>query len=131
MTRSPLTALSITDLQREIRRRQRVVRTLERRRSRLARQLALLDARIAATGRLIARDGTGRGAETRARNKGSLADALAHLLKGKQLSVTDAASGVQRAGYITTSPNFRTMVNLQLLNRKRFKRVGRGIYTAI
>jgi hypothetical protein len=70
------------------------------------------------------------GARTRARNPNNLVESLAAVLRGKTLSVTDAAEAVQRAGYQTTSPNFRTMVNAALLKKKFFKRVERGQYTA-
>jgi hypothetical protein len=43
--------------------------------------------------------------------------------------VTEAAEAVQRAGYRTNSPNFRTRVNIALI-RGGFKRVGRGQYVA-
>ncbi len=45
-------------------------------------------------------------------------------------SVTDAAEAVQKAGYRTNSSNFRTQVNLALIKGGKFKRVGRGLYTA-
>lgn len=61
----------------------------------------------------------------------TLAQALAALLKGKTMSVTDAAKAVQQAGYKTGSPNFRTIVNAALLaNKGLFTRKGRGLYTA-
>src|SRR5262245_18985305 len=101
-----LAGLSISDLQREIRLRQRSATKLMRARNRLARKLAALDAQIAASGG--GRGGVGMGARTRARNKENLVEALAGVLRGKTLSVTDAAEAVQRAGYRTTSPNFRT-----------------------
>ncbi|MEO1129536.1 MAG: hypothetical protein AAFX05_07495, partial [Planctomycetota bacterium] len=66
----------------------------------------------------------------RPRNEASLADSLTKLLRNKAMSVTDAAQAVQDAGYKTTSPNFRTIVNQTLLKDKRFKRVARGQYTA-
>ena len=61
----------------------------------------------------------------------NLVEALSATLQGKTMSVTDAAEAVQRAGYQTTSPNFRTMVNAALLNKKKFKRVQRGQYTSV
>ena len=71
----------------------------------------------------------GRG--KRPKNKLNLVAALGKVLKKETLSVTDAAAAVQRIGYRTTSPNFRTIVNQALLaNRKVFKKVGRGQYTA-
>ena len=66
----------------------------------------------------------------RPRNEQNLADALADLLAKQTLSVTEASEQVQTAGYRTTSPNFRTIVNQTLLKDPRFKRVGRGRYTS-
>jgi hypothetical protein len=38
---------------------------------------------------------------------------------------------VLASGYVTTSPNFRTIVNQTFIkNRSRFKKVSRGRYTA-
>ncbi|MFN0011744.1 MAG: hypothetical protein ACKVS8_08900 [Phycisphaerales bacterium] len=129
---TPLASLTVAELQQEIRRRERHVGTLQRRRNRLARKLAQLDAEIALSGGSVVRTGrAGRGGATRARNKLPLADALAAALKGKRLSVGDAGEAVRKAGYHTTSPNFRTMVNIALLNKKRFKRIDRGVYTAV
>lgn len=124
MAKSNLTDMSITELQSEIRRREKAARSLQRRRQKLLQQLADIDAEIAAHGAMIG--GGGR----RARNDSNLPDALVQTLTGKTMSVTEAAEAVQKAGYITTSPNFRTIVNQALIRDKRFKRVGRGQYTA-
>jgi hypothetical protein len=129
-----LAKLSINDLHQEIARRSKSVRSLERRRATLLKRLADLDAQIAANGGSAGgRSGwsrSGGGARTRARNESNLLEALQALLKGKTMSVTDAADAVQKAGYQTTSPNFRTIVNQTLLKKKHFKRVARGQYTA-
>jgi hypothetical protein len=121
--------MTLTDIRRELSRRQRHVTTLERRRQRLLQRVASIDEQIRANG---GSNGVahGLGKRSRARNDMSLIDALAQTLKGKTLSVTDAAEAVQQDGYKTTSPNFRTMVNAALLNKKKFKRVARGQYTA-
>jgi hypothetical protein len=67
----------------------------------------------------------------RPRNTGSLVESLKRLLKGRTMSVTEMADAVQKAGYKTSSPNFRTIVNQTLINNKKdFKRVARGQYTA-
>jgi len=67
----------------------------------------------------------------RPRNQMSLVAALQKLLTNKTLSVTDMAGAVQKAGYKTSSPNFRTIVNQTLINNpSMFKRVARGQYTA-
>ena len=67
----------------------------------------------------------------RPRNAGSLIESLRKLLTGKTMSVTEMADAVQKAGYKTSSPNFRTIVNQTLINNKKdFKRIARGQYTA-
>lgn len=67
----------------------------------------------------------------RFQNDSNLVGALQTLLKGKEMGVSEAAEAVQKAGYKTTSDNFRVMVN-QALSKdgNPFKRVSRGIYTA-
>lgn len=128
--RRGLSGLSLNELQREIMKRERTVSKLERKRAKLLKKLADLDTEILENGG-SGRGGKGMGARTRARNESSLMDALAALLKGKTMGVTEAAEAVQKAGYRTTSPNFRTMVNAALLNKKLFKRLERGKYTAV
>jgi hypothetical protein len=126
MAKSDLTDMSITQLQSEIKRREKFTRSLQRRREKLLQQLAEVEAEIATHGAL---SGGGRGGR-RPRNESNLPEALVGVLSGKTMSVTEAAEAVQKAGYITTSPNFRTIVNQALIRDKRFKRVGRGQYTA-
>jgi hypothetical protein len=128
--KSALSKLTIHDLQREISSRQRSVATLERRRERLVKQLAEVDAEIAARGGLAGWSRGGKTGRTRAKNEAPLLDALKEVLKGKTMGVSEVAEAVQKAGYKTTSPNFRTIVNQTLLKKKHFKRVGRGQYTA-
>lgn len=122
-----LRGLSINEIHQELARRQKKLRALERRRATLVRRIDALDEQIAAHGGSA---GSTRGMGSRARNDQSLGEALAGVLKGKTMSVTDAARAVVESGYRTNSPNFRTMVNAALLNKKVFKRVERGQYTA-
>lgn len=129
MASNRLAGVSMSDLQSEIRRRERKLSTLKRKRDRLASQLRDIDEEIIREGGAISAMG-GTSARKRPRNDQNLADALASLLSKKTLSVTAAAAEVQQAGYRTTSPNFRTIVNQTLLKDKRFKRVGRGLYTS-
>ena len=117
--------LSIRDLHAEIRRRERAAGGLLRRREKLLAKLAQLDAQISKQGLSV--PGTGG---TRPRNSMNLVEALTKVLKGKTLSVTEAAEAVQEAGYRTSAANFRTIVNQALIkNSKVFKKVGRGQYT--
>ncbi len=128
--RGGVSGLSLADLQREIAKRARNVTKLERKRAKLVKKIEALDEEIHAHGGPSG-GGKGQGARTRARNENSLVDALHNLLKGKVMGVTEAAEAVQQAGYRTTSPNFRTMVNAALLNKKMFKRQERGKYTSV
>ncbi|MCA9310162.1 MAG: hypothetical protein KDA21_03095, partial [Phycisphaerales bacterium] len=92
------------------------------------------EAELAALG--IAASGASRrgrraavGVRRRHRNDANLEESLAKVLKGKTMGVTEVAQAVQAAGYKTTSPNFRTIVNQALLKDERFERVSRGRYT--
>ena len=124
-----LAAVSSDALARELRRRQGMASSLVRKRNKLAAKLAALDAKIESVGgHLPAGRGPGR---PRGQNSSTLAGALATLLKGKTMSVTDMAEEVQKAGYKTNSPNFRTIVNPAMIAHKDlFRRVSRGKYTA-
>ncbi len=126
MAKSDLTDMSITALQSEIKRREKHAKSLAKRREKLVRQLAEIDAELAELGGM---PGGGKGGR-RPRNESNLPDALADVLYQNEMSVTEAADAVRAAGYITTSPNFRTIVNQALIRDGRFKRVGRGLYTA-
>lgn len=124
--------MSVADLQRELKKRQRgelrAADRLGRKRNTLLSKLASIDAELAKLGHGAGRRGiVGR---KRPRNEMNLADALAQVLSKAVMSVTEVAGEVQKAGYMTTSPSFRTIVNQTLIKDKRFKRVGRGKYTA-
>jgi hypothetical protein len=83
--------------------------------------------RVGAPGVRTARVPAGR---KRHQNDSNLEEALAKVLKGKTMGVTEVAKAVQQAGYRTTSPNFRTIVNQALLRSELIKKVSRGQYTA-
>jgi len=130
-TPSGLSRLSVSDLEREISRRERTTKSLHRKRSKLLEKVAAIDEQILTTGGslngAVARGRTGR---TRPKNETNLIDALRAVLKGKTMGVTEAAEAVQKAGYRSSSPNFKVMVNAALIKKKFFKRVERGRYTA-
>jgi hypothetical protein len=84
-----------------------------------------------AAGKASAKGATRRSSGARAKNAMTLVEALAVVLKGKQMSVSEAAVAVQKAGYKTTAENFRVMVNLAFIkNKKIFKRISHGVYVA-
>lgn len=125
-----LSAVSVETLQAEIARRQSKAAKLVKLRDRLARRLSAIEDQLRAAGLATGGPSAG-GRRTRPKNSLTLVDALAKLLKGRTMSVTEASEAVQKAGYSTNSPNFRTIVNQALLKFKdRFKKQGRGKYTA-
>ena len=124
---SSLNSMSMAELHAELQRRERGVRKLERRRERLLSELAQVDTELAAVGALSASGGIRR----RPRNEMNLVDSLAVVLTSKTMSVTDVTAEVQKARYLTTAANFRTIVNQALIREKKvFKKVSRGQYTA-
>jgi len=71
------------------------------------------------------------GSRKRHRNDTNLVEALSQVLSGTTMGVSEVAQAVQDAGYKTTSPNFRTIVNQTLLKHTDvFTKKGRGQYTA-
>jgi hypothetical protein len=147
-----LASVSLSDLQAELDRR---VEALEVRRRELLEELEALDEEIGGHGaaptaprRRVTKKRPGRPRKKgtrkkttqkkrsrrgggRGQNAESLVGALKKLLNGRTMSVTDMSDAVQKAGYKTSSPNFRTIVNQTLINNKKdFKRVARGQYTA-
>jgi hypothetical protein len=133
-----LSGFSLDLLNAELRRRERAVRNLQRRHantmakaSRLEDQIRALGGEPSGAGRRGPGRPRGSGAgRRRPRNEQNLVEALAGVLNGKTMSVTDVAEAVQKAGYRTSAANFRTIVNQTLIKSDRFKRVGRGQYTA-
>ncbi|MFT3683353.1 MAG: hypothetical protein QM783_00260 [Phycisphaerales bacterium] len=129
---SPISNLSIADLNREISRRRRSLPALQRRREGLLTKLANIDAQIAELGGPAGgrRAGGGGGGGGRGGNDGTLADYLRRALTNNTMGVTEVAEAVKQLGYATNSPNFRTIVNAALMLKKNgFKRVARGKYT--
>lgn len=148
--RSNLSAATTSDIVKELERRERLLGKLEGKRDQLLDALASIEKEIAASSRTVSRRGrppagasakrgrpraTGTRKATRVRkrpkNATNLVEALAKVLKGKTMGVAEVTMAVQKAGYKTTSPNFRTIVNQTLINSKsRFKKIERGKYSA-
>jgi hypothetical protein len=125
--RASIARASLSDLEQEIERRTELLRELYLQRDEIAAELTKVEREIS---RLNGSKSLGAVRARRARNTMNLVQSLQKTLKGKTLSVTDAAATVQREGYKTTSPNFRTIVNQALIsNPKVFKKVSRGQYT--
>lgn len=126
-----LTGVATSDILKELGRRRRGLATLQRKRARLAARLRVVDAQISALGGQVQSGAAGEGRPgRRAKNSMSLVEALSGVLKGKTLSVQESMDAVRRAGYKTTSPSFRVIVNQALIASGKFRRVSRGKYTA-
>lgn len=132
-----LKVISTADLRAELGRREGQVGKLQARHRALTSELAQLEAELSAFGTAAVSGGgrgrrgrVGGGTRKRAKNDSNLEQALARVLKGKTMGVTEVASAVQDAGYRTTSPNFRTIVNQALIRSALIKKVSRGQYTA-
>lgn len=136
-----LRGVSTTALQAELQRRGSELQKLEAKREtlmeevdRIDNEISVISAAIGAPAGARRTAGAGRvrraGGRKRPRNAKSLEVALADVLKGKTMGVTEVAEAVQRAGYKTTSPNFRTIVNQTLIRSDLIKKLGRGAYTA-
>lgn len=126
-TAGTLSAIDTTALAAELRRRRSVLPRLERKRDRIAAKVAALDAEIERLGGKA--NGAARGG-ARPRNAEPLAAVLAKVLKGKTLSVGEAADAARKAGYRSGGASFVRLVNAAMLRDARFKRVKRGRYTA-
>lgn len=124
-----IASVSVAELEAELGKRQREVSKLLAKRERLVEQIEEIDNEVAGLGGPgIA--GFKPGLRKRPKNEMNLVDALATVLDGQTMSVTEVAEAVQQAGYKTTSSSFRTIVNQTLINSNKFKRVSRGKYTA-
>jgi hypothetical protein len=132
---SSLSGLSISEIQAELRRRQRALPALNRKRSKLLAKIATIDAKIAELGGSVGaspsmKSPSGRRGGGRRPAEDSLVTYLQKALSGKTMGVAEVADAVKAAGYQTNSPNFRTIVNAALINKKHgFKRASRGQYT--
>ncbi|MCC6229449.1 MAG: hypothetical protein IT432_09500 [Phycisphaerales bacterium] len=130
-TGGSLRGASVEDLRKELERRRRSSGKLLKKREKLAAQIGAIDAQLALLD--ISAGGVVRagGVRKRPQNTMGLVPFLAKVLKGKTMGVTEVSVAVQRAGYKTTSPNFRTIVNQALIKHTdKFKKLDRGKYTA-
>ncbi|HEV7299744.1 MAG TPA: hypothetical protein VGN72_10295 [Tepidisphaeraceae bacterium] len=129
--------LSIAQLKNILASRETELKKLLKRRKQLQGDLDAIDGQIARIdGDGSAASGTNgtagrRRGGKRPRNEQSLVATLEAVLgkSGKPMSVSEIVDGVLAAGYQSSSPMFRAIVNQTLIKeRKRFASAGRGIY---
>jgi len=133
-----LEKLSSAELEAELAQRERQAQKLAMKRDKILARVAEIDAELDQLGYEPIASGRGRrsaslaqGAGKRPSNRTSLAEALGAVLEGKTMGISEAADAVRKAGYRSSSSNFRNIVNQTLLKHPNlFKKVGRGKYTA-
>jgi len=125
---------TIAKLRLELATTERKLKTLTARRSKLAVELSAIDREIAKLGGegIPGKEGGAKPAPKRrkmARNKQSLADVLASVLKGKSgVKAAEAANLALAAGYKSESKQFANIVTQALSTDKRFRKVSWGVY---
>jgi len=129
MPRSSLANVPLQKLQDEMARRQKLLPKLIAQRDELDKCIAELQG-LSAKAAAKAKAPVPRVRKRRrAKNKTSLAETLAGVLKGKQsMPVPEIVNAVLASGYKTTSKAFRALVNQTLIKNKQFKNAGRGKY---
>jgi hypothetical protein len=132
--------LSITQLESILQSRLAELQQLTKEHSKLSGQLAEIEKKIAALGGRA--KGRGRisgftngfgGGGVRMKNEKSLVETLDQVLgaASEPMKVGDIVEAVLKAGYHTTSDNFRGIVNQTLIKERRhFVSAGRGLYAA-
>jgi hypothetical protein len=128
--RKSLKTLSIDDMLSEIKRRNRLIAKLNKKRSILLVKVAEVEEQIRVNGGEIKRVGLrAAGIGKRPRNAQSLPDAMADVMnKEKPMSVAQIEEAVTKKGYRSTSSTFKTIIFQALAKDKRFKKVSRGQY---
>ncbi len=125
---------TIAQLRRELAAKERRLEALQAKHSGLAAQLASVDREMAKLegGAALSRKARKRVAgpsRSKTRNRQSLADVLADVLRGKgSARVAEAAKLALAAGYKSASKQFGNIVSQTLTGDKRFWKTARGVY---
>ena len=138
MARPAMNAFTIAKLENMLNQQRSKKKDLLRERSKLQTQLEKLDRLISGLdggsnggGGGGGSGGSAGGAGSRPRNEKSLVATLEEVLdkQAKGMSVGDIVAAVQSAGYKSSSPNFRGIINQTLIKeKKKFHALERGVY---
>ncbi|MDG2147899.1 MAG: hypothetical protein P8N09_00070 [Planctomycetota bacterium] len=132
-----LRALSTSELQKELHRREKSAHKLQARRAKLLKELAEVEEKIgflegSTNQTRMGRFGDPGTARRRARNDMTLPDAICAAMEVRAIVTPKEASDLVLAnGFQTTSKNFNMMVSNALAKDTRFKRIGRGQYERV
>ncbi len=126
--RSMSNGMSIAQLEQILAGRKADLSEKMRERTRLMKRLEQLDADIRRLGGSGGRRGRAGGG--RSRNENSLLETLENVLRsaGKPMKIAEIAEAAVKAGYRSSSANFRGIVNQTLIKDKRFSSASRGVY---
>jgi len=138
----PKNMISIADLEKMLDSRKSDLIKLQSERATAAKKLHEIDQQISKLGgTTTAANGSAKPSQAsvtpvktsksgkRAKNTMSLTEALASVLKGKEpMAIADIVTGVEAAGYKSSSANFRGIVNQTLIKEKQFTSRSRGLY---
>ena len=127
MARQEIRKVHISEIRRAIAVNEREVKKLEARKRKAHNKIASIDAQIHKI-RGGSRAISGR---RRLKNDRTLVEHLTTALNGKEMNAEEAKIAVMDAGYQSSATTFMTILRAALGNRKKFKRVSRGVYTAI
>ncbi len=124
--------MSIAELRKELKAKERDLVRLRKQRAKLAQQLLRVDDKIAVLGGevLAGSNGGANGCRRRARNAKPLVDYVeAVLAKSKNgMRIAEIMEAVEVVGYKTSARDFYAIV-AAALRGKQFKKVSRGVYT--
>lgn len=132
MARPALNGLTIAKLENMLNQQRSKKKELMQERAKIQSQLEKIDRQIASLdGGAGGGGGSTGGTGSRPRNEKSLVAVLQEVLEKqpKGLSVGDIVDAVTNAGYKSSSPNFRGIINQTLIKeKKKFHAVERGVY---
>lgn len=124
-----ISKMSMLDILAEIKRRNKHIGKLQRRRSALLKKLAAIEQQIKTAGGALRGTMKAAGPAARRRNKTALPEAMiAVMSKDKPMRANEIEQAVIKSGYQSSSANFKTIIFQVLGKDKRFKKLTRGQY---
>lgn len=126
-----LKGMSINEMLVEIKRRNRLINKLNRKRATLLAKVDEIESQIRENGGEIKRGGLyASGMGKRPKNTQALPDAMASVMsKTEPMSVAQIEDAVTKSGYRSVSTTFKTIIFQALAKDKRFKKIARGQYS--
>lgn len=130
MPRMSLEKISTREMIAELKRRKSQETALRRKHAALLKQLKSIEAQLGVAPRAAAKPAVKAAApRRRARNKMTLPETMLKVMsKDKPMSVPQIGAACNKAGYVSVSKTFHTIIYQTLARDKRFKKAARGRY---